>query len=225
MKHVLAGAVLALLAQPAAAATVLHLSETGRVMVQPDQLTAALSLDATAATPVAAQAQVNGGIGKALDQAKAVAGITATTGFYRVWQQPKPANEWHASQQIELKQKGNGEALLKLVATLQGQGLAMNQLGWQVSPEAARKAHDEAVHMALAALRGRAEEAAAVLGLRFISFRQVDLDPGRASPVPVPRAMAMMATAEAMPAPSAQADEVVIEATISADADLEPKAP
>jgi predicted secreted protein len=225
MKRILTLAVLAALAQPAAAATVLHLSETAHVSVHPDEVAASLSFDATAATPVAAQAQVNGAIGKALDQAKAAQGVVASTGWYRVWQTVKPANEWHASQQIELKQTGDGETLLKLVAALQSQGMALQQLGWQVSPETARKARDEATRAALAALRGRAEAAADLLGLRFISFREVNLDAGRPTPGPFPRAMAMAATAEAMPTPRAEAADVDIEATVSADADLEPKNP
>lgn len=222
VKRLLTAAILMALAQPAAAATVLHLSETAHVSVRPDELVASLSLDGTAATPVAAQAQVNAGIGKALDQAKAVQGVTVSTGFYRVWQTVKPANEWHASQQIELRQNGDGAALLKLVGTLQAQGLALQQLGWQVAPETARRAQADATRAALGALRGRAEAAAEILGLRFVSFRQVNLEPGRPAPVPFPRAMAM-AAAEPMPPPNAEAADVDIEATVSADADLEPR--
>jgi predicted secreted protein len=225
MKRLLTFAVLTALAHPATAATVLHLSETAHVSVRPDELVASLSLDATAATPVAAQAQVNAAIGKALDQAKAAQGVAASTGFYRVWQTIKPTNEWHASQQLELKQKGDGETLLKLIATLQGQGMALQQLGWEVAPETARRASADAMRAALGALRGRAEAAAEILGLRFIAFRQVNLDAGRSMPPPFPRAMAMAAAAEQMPAPHAEAADVDIEATVSADADLEPKNP
>ena len=225
MKPALVIAVLTALAQPAAAATVLHLSETARVSVHPDELAGSLSLNATAATPVAAQAQVNAAVTKAIEEVKAVPGVTVSTGFYRVWQSVKPANEWHASQQIDLKQKGDGAALLKLVGTLQGQGLALQQLGWQVAPETARRAQAEATRAALGNLRGRAEEAAAILGLRFISFREVSIEPGRPTPPPFPRAMAMAASAEAMAPPSAEAADVEIEATVSAEAELEPKSP
>ena len=224
MNRALAIAVLTALGQPAAAATVLHLSETAHVSVHPDELAGSLSLNATAATPVAAQAQVNAGVAKALEQVKAAEGVTVSTGFYRVWQTVKPANEWHASQQIDLKQKGDGAALLKLVGTLQGQGLALQQLGWQVAPETARRAQADATRAALGSLRGRAEAAAEILGLRFLSFRQVSLEPSRPVPVPYPRAMAMAATAAPAP-PSAESSDVDIEATVSAEADLEPKSP
>ena len=224
MTRFLTAAVLVALAQSAAAATVLHLSETAHIAVHPDELAASLSLEGTGATPVAAQAQVNAGIAKALEQAKAAQGVTVSTGYYRVWQTVKPANEWHASQQVDLKQKGDGVTLLKLVGTLQGQGLALQQLGWQVAPETARRAQADATKAALGALRGRAEAAADILGLRFVSFRQVNLEPDRPMPAPFPRAMAMTAAA-AMPTPSAEAADVDIEATVSADADLEPKSP
>ncbi len=225
MKRLLTIAMLTALAQPAAAATVLHLSETAHVPVHPDELVASLNLEGAAATPVAAQAQVNAGIGKALDQARATQGVTVSTSFYRVWQTVKPVNEWHASQQIELRQKGDGAALLKLVGTLQGKGLALQQLGWQVAPETARHAQADATRAALGALLGRAEAAAEIHGLRFVSFRQVNLEPSRPAPVPFPRAMSMAAAAEAMPPPSAEAADVDIEATVSANADLEPKSP
>jgi uncharacterized protein len=214
--------VLTVLAQPAAAQTVLHLSETAHLSVHPDELAGSLNLNATAATPVAAQAQVNAGIAKALDESKAVQGVTVSTGFYRVWQTIKPA-EWHASQQIDLKQKGDGAALLKLVGTLQGEGLTLQQLGWQVAPETARRAQADATRAALGNLRGRAEEAAAILALRFISFHQVNIEPGRPVPVPYPRMAAMAAGAEAAPPPNAEAADVEVEATVSADANLEPK--
>jgi predicted secreted protein len=225
MKPALAIAVLTALAQPAAAATVLHLSETAHVSVHPDELAGSLSLNATAATPVAAQAQVNAGVAKALEQVKAAEGVTVSTGFYRVWQTGRPANEWHASQEIELKQKGDGAVLLKLIGTLQGQGLALQQLGWQVAPDTARRVQAEATRAALGRLRGRAEEAAEILGLRFVSFRQVSIEPGRPTPPPYPRAMSMAAGPEAAPPPNAEAADVEIEATASAEAELEPKTP
>jgi predicted secreted protein len=225
MKRLLTAVALTALAHAAAAATVLHLSETAHVAVHPDELVASLSLEATNATPVGAQAQVNAGVSKALDLAKATQGVSVSTGFYRVWQTVKPTNEWHASQQVELKQKGDGAALLKLVGALQGQGLALQQVGWQVAPDTARHAQAEATKAALGGLRGRAEAAAEILGLRFVSFRQVNLEPGRPAPVPFPRAVAMAASAESMPPPNAEAGDVDIEATVSADADLEPKSP
>jgi len=216
-------AVLAALTHPAAADTLLRLSETAHISVHPDELAAALRSEATAATPAEAQARVNTAVGHALDQAKQTPGVTATTGYYQVWQVTQPTSQWHAGQGIDLKAQ-NGEAMLKLVGSLQGQGLVLQRLGWQVSPEAARQARSEATKAALASLRGRAEAAAAILGLRFASFREVNLDANRAAPQPLVRAMTM-SVADANPAPRAETEDVDIEATVDADAVLVPIQP
>ena len=216
-------AVLAALTQPAAADTLLRLSETAHISVHPDELAASLRAEATASTPAEAQARVNTAIGHALDQAKQVPGIVATTGFYQVWQVTQPTSQWHAGQGIDLKGR-DGDAMLKLVGGLQGQGLALQGLGWQVSPAAAQHARSEATKAALAGLHDRAQAAAAILGLRFGSFREVNLDPSRAAgPVPVPRSMAM--AAGAMPAPQAETADVDIDATVDAEAVLVPAQP
>ncbi|MFI4983420.1 MAG: SIMPL domain-containing protein [Nevskiales bacterium] len=216
--------VLMALAQPAAADTLLRLSETAHVSVHPDELAASLRSEGTGATPTKAQAEVNAAIGRALDQANQVQGVVATTGFYQVWQATQPTSQWHAHQSIELKGH-DGEAMLKLVGSLQGQGLALERLGWQVSREASGHARSEATRAALGGLRGRAEAAAAILGLRFVSFREVNLDASRPMPPPLIRSMAMPAAAAAMPTPHAETENVDIDATVDAEAVLVPAQP
>jgi predicted secreted protein len=207
---------------PAAAhaETLLRLSETAHVQVAPDEIVAALRYEASAPTPAEAQARVNTAIGKALDDAKQVAGITSSTGSYQVWQKNQSTGPWSAAQTITLK-GSDGAEMLKLVGLLQGQGLGLQQLAWQVSPARAREAQAEATKMALGTLRTRAEEAAAVLGLRFTQFREVRLDGTR--PVPIPRMMAMAAASA--PMPHAEGQEQEIEATVEADAVLVPIQP
>jgi predicted secreted protein len=219
MKPLPALIVLLALAHPAAADTILRLSETAHISVHPDELAASLRSEAAAATPAEAQARVNAAIGRALEQAKQVPGIVATTGSYQVWQVTQPTSQWHAGQDLELKAR-DGEAMLKLVGTMQGQGLALQRLGWQLSPEATQRARAEATKAALTGLRGRAEAAAAILGLRFVSFREVNLDANRGGAQPMPRAMAMAASA--MPAPHAENEDVDIDATVDAEAVLAP---
>ncbi|MCW3473071.1 SIMPL domain-containing protein [Limobrevibacterium gyesilva] len=217
-------AILAALVQPAAADTLLRLSETAHVAVPPDQIVATLRADGAAATAAEAQARVNAMVGKALDEARKVPGIATSTGSYQVWQRTQPSTQWNAGQTIALK-GSDGAEMLKLVGRLQGQGLGLEQLAWQVSPEKARKAQSEATKIALGALRARAEEAAGILGLRFVSFREVRLDGSRPSP-PMPRAMAMaVASAAPMPPPRAEAQDVDIQASVEADAVLVPAQP
>ncbi|MBU6497381.1 MAG: SIMPL domain-containing protein [Rhodospirillales bacterium] len=221
---VVIGALLApaAIALPAAAAadTVLHLAETAHVAVHPDQMVATLRAEAVAATPAAAQAEVNTAIGHALDAAHAVPAIAAATGFYQVWQQTKPTPGFHAGQSVTLTGK-DGAAMLSLVGRLQAANMQLGQLGWQVSPPALRAAQSEAMKLALSRLRARAEEAAKILGLRFIAFRTVSLDQP-SPPPPVPRMMAMAAAA---PAPRAEAQDSDITATVQAEAVLVPAQP
>lgn len=220
MKLAAALVLTASLATPAAADTLLHLSESARVMVHPDELAAALRAEAVAATPAEAQAQVNAAMARAAALARQTAGVVVTTGSYSVWPQPRDASraggrqDWRASQTLELRGR-DGAALLALMGTLQQQGLAMSQLGWRLEAETARHARSDATKQALAGLRARAEEAAGILGLHFDSFREVRLDSDRPHPMPMMRAMAVEAAPP--PPPTAEAEDVPVEASVEAD--------
>ena len=217
---------LALLAAlPAQAETILRLSETGTVSVRPDRLVASLRAEADGATAADAQGKVNAAIAIAVDLAKKTAGVTVATTAYNVWQiaaTPQAAQHWHGSQGIDLT-GGDGAVLLAVVGTLQGQNLALQQLGWRLAPTTARAAQAEATRLAVTQLRGRAENAAASLGLVFVSFRSVNLDP---STGPMPRAMMAMAApamGAAIPAPVAEAVDVTVEARVEAEIVLDIK--
>ncbi len=206
-----------LLAGPAAAETLLHLSESARVMVQPDELAASLRAEAVAANAAEAQTQVNTTMAGAVTLARQSAGVHVTTGFYTVWPQtivhPGGRQDWRASQSLELR-GGDGAVLLTLVGALQQRGLAVSQLGWRVAAETERHARAEATKQALTRLRARAEEAAGVLGLHFDSFREVRLG-ATLRPRPLPM-RAIAATPAATP-PTAEAEPVPVEASVEAD--------
>lgn len=200
---------------PAAAQTVLHLSETAHVGVYPDELAAGLKVSASSANAAGVQTQVNTLMASALEQVRAAKGVVFSTGSYQVWHNTQP-DSWNGEQSIELHAT-NGEALLKLLGALQTQGVAMTHLGWRVAPETAQRARDQATKMALGNLRGRADAAAAILGLRFASFREVRLQgPAPFQPV-APRMMAMAKASGAEVAPSAETEQTQIEASVEAD--------
>jgi predicted secreted protein len=206
---------------PARADTLLELSDTETVTVAPDELAASLRAEVSSASPADAQQRVNAAMADALSHARQAAGVTVGTGGYSVWHVgPTPQDKterWQASQTLELSSH-DGDALLALVATLQHNGLAIGDLTWRLSREAERKAHDEATRQAIAALRGKAEAAAGLLGLRFDSFKQVRLD--ATAPAPTPRfAGAVVAMAAPAP-PSAVAANVPVSATAAAEAVL-----
>jgi predicted secreted protein len=215
----LAGAAIA----PVRADTILRLSETATVKVHPDELAATLRAEATSSSAADAQQRVNATMADALARAKQVTGLTVSTGSYTVWRTTTQdrAERWQGSQTLLLS-SANGATLLALVGDLQQKGMAVGQLAWQVSDDATHKARAEATRQALMALRGRADEAAAILDLRFGSFKEIRLDSARPSPI-MPRAM-MATTAMAAPVPpNAVAEDVSISATADADIVLLPR--
>ena len=133
---------------------------------------------------------------------------------------PQSPDHWRASQSLDLTSRDSAP-LLTLVGTLQHNGLAIDALNWRLSREAERAAHDKAMRLAIAALRGKAQQAAGLLDLRFVSFKQVRL--GAPALPPMPRfagAVSMMAAAAP---PNAVAADVPVSATVEADAVLAPK--
>ncbi len=216
-----------LLASTAQAETVLRLSETGIVSVRPDRLVAGMRFEINGPAAPDVQARVNAAIATAVDLARKTAGITVVTGAYNVWQVQATAQagkHWQGSQIINLT-GSDGATLLSLVGALQAQGLAMQQLGWQMAPATARAAQTEATRLAVTQLRGRADTVAAALGMVFVSFRAVNLDPGSG---PMPRAMVAMPmpppmAGREMPAPVAEATNVTVEARVEAEAILDIK--
>jgi uncharacterized protein len=221
MRNILAaGFALALLIGSARAATILHLSATASVQTMPDELTAELAAEAHESAPAVAQTDVNAMIRRALAAAHAVSAVTTSTGAYSVWYVTDPHPEWQARQTLVLTAH-DGPALLGLVGQLQAQGLAVSSLGWQLAAKTMEAAQDKAQLMALAQLRGRAEAAAKVLGMRFAGFQEVWLTPaGPTSPI---QPMALMA-ARGVP-PSAIPAESAVVASVAADVVLDPAQP
>jgi predicted secreted protein len=212
-------------AQPAPVPTILHLSETATVPAHPDELAASIRAEAVAASPADAQQRVNVAVSAALKRAREINGVTVSTGNYSVWRIGPTAQDhterWEATQTIALHSR-DGTPLLTLVGELQQKGLALSQLSWQLSDETSRAARQQALAAALKALRGRADEAAALIGLQFDQFKEVRLDTPR--PQPMPRMMmAAPASAKGFAPPSAEAEPEMVSATAEADVLLKPR--
>lgn len=200
---------------PAArATTILHLAASATVMVTPDQLEAELAAPGEAASPAAAQAQVNTLIAAALAAAREVAAVTVSTGGYAVWRPSEAKGAWRAGETLHLT-SGDGPALLGLVGALQAKGLTVSSLAWHLAPATERAAHEKAEAQAITKLKGRAEAAAKLLGLRFEAFREVWLNAPARPPI-----QPMMATMRAMPEPAAVAAPTAVSASVTADATL-----
>jgi predicted secreted protein len=214
-------AVLACLAAPAAwADTILHLSVTASVTTMPDELVAQLTANADAPTAGAAQQTVNRMVETALSAVRGLSAVTASTTQYSVWHETDPRNVWHASQGMALR-SADGGGLLTLVGTLQRDGLAVGDLGWQLSPAVAETSYEQAVGRAVDLLTARANTVAGLLHLTMHGFSSVTVGEDDGSPRPM-GLMRMMAAAPApAPPPSARADVVTVSATVSGDARLE----
>jgi uncharacterized protein len=206
--------------------TVLRLSETATIMVTPDELAASMRAEAVAPNAQDAQRRVNEMMRDAMAAAKKVEGITVSTGGYNVWRVgPTPSDRterWQAGQSLNLSGK-DGESMLKLVGDLQQKGLTQGNLGWRLSRETERTARKDATKQALAALRGRADEAADVLGLKFASFKEVRLDSVAPPMVPRQQGVVMRSAMAAAPPPTAEAEDLPVSASAEADILLKPR--
>lgn len=203
----------------AAPPTILRLTQSATVMVKPDDFVVTFAAQGDAADPAAAQARVNVLASGVLAAAARVKGAQVDTGAYNVWRQVNPES-WHASQTISVHGT-DAAALLKLAGSAQAQGVTVQQLAWRLSPPTAEAAEEKAQSQALAALKARAQKAAAILGLRFGHFQEVTL--GTPPMAPQPRVMmaAMAASAPGAP-PVAASEEQSVTASVSAVAVLEP---
>ncbi len=212
-----------LAAAPAYAETVLHLAETATVMVAPDEIAATLTADATGPSASDAQGRVNTAMQAAIAQARGVQGVSVSTGGYGVWRtnQPGQPESWQVNQTLNLSGL-DGPALLALVGALQQRGLAVGNLGWRLSRSAERQAHQVATKQALSALRGRVDEAAGLLGLRFEQYKDVRLDSATPQPMFKSMAASMSLRASAAPPPSVAPEDVPVSATADVDALLVP---
>jgi uncharacterized protein len=238
-RHAIAGAVLAgafaasavaaIAAEPDNApdsATVLHLSETADRQIPRDRLHAQLRVDATGAGARQVQAEINKRMASAVDRARAVAGIKIETGGYSVYEdrQPNVAVKWRGSQTLSLTGSDFAQ-VLALAGDLQGDGLAVSGMVFELAPETARAGQDELTTEALRRLRQRAERIAADLQMTVLRLRSVRVGNVGGDQPQFPfqmRAMTAPAAAMKMPDPVAEGGDARVQVSVEADVLLMP---
>jgi uncharacterized protein YggE len=160
-------------AAPAIAPPILHLAETATIKVAPSLLVADLVASADAPIAVTAQRRVNGLMAQASGLAGKVSGVQAVFQDYSTSFVDRangvPAH-WLANQTLEVRSTGS-EALLTLVGQLQGLGLTIGNLGWQVPQDVLDAAGRKARLEALSKLRQAASDAASALGLTVAGYQ------------------------------------------------------
>jgi hypothetical protein len=174
-----------------------------------------MSAIATGARALTAQQQVNALVAKTkavTNKAKAIK--TAFQGYSVTFIDEKPP-QCVAQQVVEVR-GANGDDVLDLVGQLQGGGLSITSLDWQVSQDRAEKAQRAATITALHKLREEADDAARALGVEVDRFQHVDLS-GEPQVVPFMRGGVQMAAKVAMPTPASTPEEQDMTATVSAD--------
>lgn len=224
IRHLVLAATLLAASPSFAQETLLRLSETAERTVRADQLVAVMRAQATGGSVTAVQEQVNRQVAAALEKARAVPGVTVSTGSYWTGRTGDRREQWQSSQEIRLSAIEASPALLDLAGALQAQGLAVARLSYEVSRGLARREREAVTAEALEGLKERAERLAGVMGMTFVGFREVRVDASRYVP-PMPRAMAapMAASAAPAPPPAAEPSDVPVTATVEGDAILRPR--
>jgi uncharacterized protein YggE len=224
MKYLLAAAFGFALVRSAVAQTALTLSANGSATVAPDEMVGSLTVEVSAADAASAAAEANGLMARALAQARATAGVAATTADYQESEtsdQNGRPNGFQVSQTLNLTMAAPGGvppiAFTTLVGRLQQEGLLLNQLDGELSAAGAAAAQRTALSNAIGQLQANAGAVAAILRERVGDFRTLDVSFGMPGPVMPERAMTMAVTA---PPPQAAPGPVTVIVTVNAGIDL-----
>jgi uncharacterized protein YggE len=211
-------------ADTAECGTLLTLSATGRVSVTPDQLTATMSAEASAASPAAASAAVNRMVAAARKSVEASPPVRLEAQDFSVSREApqtpdKGAPAWQAGQTLRLTAPGAAAVLLHLVGTLQQQNLVTQAIDWEVAPATLTERRQQAAEAALKNLTAAAQADARALGLHLARFRSINVITDEPGPVPMMRTM----VARAAPSPESDApQDASLSVTVSGEAWLIP---
>jgi predicted secreted protein len=210
-------------------ATLLALNEQAERDVTPDTIRARLVAQASSEQAAAAQASVNAAMARALARVRSV-GLDVETGGYSTWQEAParpqalpagakpPAPVWRAQQSMILTAKEDAK-LLDVVGILQGEGLALQELGYMISREQQRAVQDDLVAEALQRLTARAQRAAAALGMDFAGWARIGVHGGGVSRPMLMRAAEAKGMAAGVP-PVTAAGEQTVSMTVDGEAIL-----
>ncbi len=206
----------------------MHISATEQLEVAQDLLIGRLRFEAESLNANDVQSEINTKMAEALELANKHDTVKTRTLHYNIFKATRPRSKkeyWRGSQEIEVKST-DSDALLELVGDLQEIGFLSNSLRYTLSPAKADIVQDEMMEGALAKLQERAERAAKALGKSDAALIEINVNNNRVVPTAdfqaMHRSAAVLESAQAMPAPSAQGGEALITMTVSAKALLKP---
>lgn len=206
----------------ARAQTVLNLSATGSDQAVPDEMVAALSVQAQAPNAAAAQAMLNRAMIRGLATARAVSGVVATTGGYNVAETDDRAKGsktvFQANQELNLTMPAPGGVppadFTALAGALQEQGLLLESIGGALSSKGEDAARAAATLDAIGRMKTQAAAVARALGDTVAGITSLSINSNNISPVG-PRMMMAMAAAAPQVAPGPMNVTVNIDAVIA----------
>jgi len=205
--------------------TEIHLAQQVERDVPRDRIHASVRVEAEGTDPVKVQAEVNRHMAEALALAKQEPSLTIETSGYSVYQEPPAtkdaAPKWRASQSATMTGK-DFAATLAVVGALQGAGLLVEGLSFDLTTETLRAVEDDMTTQALTGLRDRAEHVAGDLGMKIERYKSIEI--GNATTGggrPMPRMMSMATSAKAAP-PAAEAGESTVSLTVEAQVIMAP---
>lgn len=166
--------------------------------------------------------EVNKAIAAAVKRAKQEPAVSVRTLDYQTYPnyQDNRIDGWQVKQSIRLESK-TPEALTKLMGELQA-SLAVESVGYGISPEKLKEQQERLIGQALAEFRGRAERITKDLGRSQYRLVQAAIDTG-GEVGPRPRMMAMARAEMAIAAPTLEAGKDTVEVRVQGTIELQPR--
>ena len=208
--------------------SLVSLSASERVEIEQDLLVATLRYQFEGEDARGVQDEINKKMKKALDKAKKISSVKASTQQYYVHEYDKnrgkkhlkPLMIWKGQQGLMIKGK-KADDLLELVGEIQDLGFQMSGLNYQVSPELLEQTRDSLLEKALVKLKTKAERTAKAIGKSKSELKEIRVDMG-GNYYPQARMarmeMAMDSAPKAMSAPVAAPGESQVTLTVNAQA-------
>ena len=190
--------------------------------VENDLLVASVMVQAEGAEPARLADQVNETMAWALEQARGVDGVVAQTTAYRT--SPRYRKQaltgWQVRQSLRLE-SAHASRLSGLLATLQTR-LALESIGYRVSPARQREVETRLISAALKAFSTRAKLVTQELGRHNYRIVDVSVNTGGTPPAPrMMRAMSFDAEQAAVAPPVIEAGSQPVKVTVAGTIELQ----
>jgi predicted secreted protein len=163
------------------------------------------------------QGQINRKMPAVLEITKAAPDLWVETGSYRVFREPESNSHperWHSTQDISIFSDDFAEALA-VAGKCQAQGLLMTNMTFFLAPDDLQATQSDLTKTALDALRARADEVAADLGMKIDHYQNISI--GNAFESNEVSRGAQTGALAAAGTPAAQAGQTTVSLSVSAD--------